>query len=155
MKRTIIWIILTSFLSLAFLFACGDQKEAEKPETDVTYKDVKKEAKEVMETAKDYTMEKKEEYVRHMNAKLAEFDKKIQTLQAMAESKAAQLKEESKAQFNQSMEALAKKKEAAAEKLNELESASDKAWTDIKAGADSAMDELNEALNRASSHFGS
>jgi non-ribosomal peptide synthetase component F len=77
----------------------------------------------------------------------------MQKLLAKAQSKATDLKEESKVQFNQSMEELRNKKQAAAEKLNELNSASGEAWEDIKSGMDSAMDELNTAFDRARSHF--
>ena len=51
------------------------------------------------------------------------------------------------------MEELRNKKQAAAEKLNELNSASGKAWEDIKSGMDSAMDALGKAFDRARSHF--
>ena len=118
MKRTALLIMLTAFFSLPLLLSCGDQKEAEKPKTSVTYEDVKKEAKQAMETVKDYAQEKKEEYLRQIEAKLEELDKEMQELQAKAKSSATELKEESKAEFNQSMETLSKKKQAVAEKLD-------------------------------------
>jgi hypothetical protein len=40
-----------------------------------------------------------------------------------------------------------------AERLNEFRTANGKAWDDIKAGMDSAMDELDQAFDRARSHF--
>lgn len=153
MTRKIMLMLLISFFSLALLFACGDQNMSEKQETDVTYKDVKKETKEAMDTAKDYTQKKKEEYLQQMNARLEEFDKEIQELQNNVTSKAAMLKEESKAKFNQSMETLAEKKQAAIKKLDELKTASGESWEDIKVGVDSAMDELGKAFEQASSHF--
>ncbi|MGA9236845.1 MAG: hypothetical protein WBV91_18620, partial [Desulfobacterales bacterium] len=72
MKRTAIAITLTVFFLLGFLAACGDQKEAEKSQTEVTSEDVKKEAKEAMQTAKEYTLQQKEEYQKQMEAKLQE-----------------------------------------------------------------------------------
>lgn len=128
--------MLTTFSCLAFLVACGDQKEAKKSETEVTSVDVKKEAKEAMETAKIYAHQQKEEYLQQIEAKIKEYDREMQELLAKAQSKATDLKEESKAQFNQSMEELSNKKKAAAEKLNELNSASAEAWGDIKSGMD-------------------
>ena len=97
MKRIALLIMLTAFFSMPLLFACGDQKEAEKPKTSVTYEDVKKEAKEAMATAKSYTQQQKEEYFRKIEAKLKELDKEMQELQAKAKSSAMELKEESKA----------------------------------------------------------
>jgi hypothetical protein len=106
-----------------------------------------------METAKEYTQEQKEEYLRQMRAKLDEFNKEIQELQTKAASKAIGLKEASKEELSQSMKDLAEKKKAAAEKIDELKNASGNAWEDIKTGADLAMDELNKSLEQAGSHF--
>jgi TolA-binding protein len=153
MIRKALLIMMASFFILALFFACGDQKEAEKSDTKVTYEDVKKESKEAMETAKEYTQEKKEEYLMQMRAKLDEFNKEIQELQSKAASNAIGLKEASKEELNQSMKELAEKKKAAAEKIDELKNASGDAWDDIKTGADSAMDELSKALERARSDF--
>lgn len=153
MRRIALSIMLTAFFGLAFLAACGDQKEAKKSETEVTSMDVKKEAKEAMETAKTYAQQQKEEYLQQIKAKMKGYDREMQELLAEAQSRATDLKEESKAQFNQSMEELHNKKRAAAEKLNELNSASGEAWEDIKSGMDSAMDELTKSFDRARSHF--
>ena len=153
MRRIALLIMLTSFFGLAFLVACGDQKEAEKSKTEVTSEDVKKEAKEAMETAKTFAQQQKEEYLQQIEGKMKEFDRDMQELLVKAQFRATDLKEESKAQFDQSMEELRNKKQAAAEKLNELNSASGKAWEDIKSGMDSAMDELSKAFDRARSHF--
>ncbi|MGW8303323.1 MAG: hypothetical protein ACWGNO_14700 [Desulfobacterales bacterium] len=155
MKRSALMVILTAFIATTFLVACGDQKEAEKFQKKVTSADVKKEAKEAMETTKAYTLQQKEEYQKQIKAKLEEIDREIQALQAKAQSRATELKEESKAELNQAMEGLLKKKQAAAEKLNELKSASGKAWEDIKSGVDKAMDDLNKAYDQARSNFGS
>jgi len=106
MRRIALLIMLTAFFGLVFLVACGDQKEAEKSETEVTSMDVKKEAKETMETVKSYTQQQKDAYLRQIEAKLEELDKEMQELQAKAKSSATELKEESKAKFNQSMEEL-------------------------------------------------
>jgi TolA-binding protein len=153
MERKIIMIVLISFLSLAFLFACSDQKKSEKPKTKATHEDVKKDTNEAMNTVQNYTQQKKEEYLRQMNAKLEELENKIKELQNKAESKTSGLKEESKAKFNQSMEALNKEKQEAAEKLEELKSASGETWNDIKSGADSAMDQLSKTYEKVRSDF--
>jgi len=153
MKQIVVLIIIAAVVGSAFLLACGDGKESEKPEKEVTSQDVKKEAKEAMETAKAYTLQQKEEYQKQIEAKLQALDREINELQTMAQSKATGLKEESKAEFNQTIEELRNKKQAAAEQLDKLKSASGKAWEDIKAGVDSAMDDLSAAFDRARSHF--
>jgi len=153
MKRLVLFITLALFFTTAFLLACSDQQESQKSETAVTSADVKNEAKEAMETAKAYTQQQKEEYQKQMEAKLQELDREIQDLQTKAQSNAAELKEKSKEEFNQTMEELRNKQQAATEKLDQLKSASGKAWEDTKAGVDSAFDELSKAFDRARSHF--
>lgn len=155
MRRKALLIMLTVFFGLAFLVACGDQKEAEKSKTKVTSMDVKKEAKEAIQTAKTYTKQQKEEYLNQLDAKIKEFDREMQELLAKTKSSAIEMKDESKEKVNQSLEELRKKKQAAAEKLNELKSSSNEAWEEIKSGMDSAIDELNKAFDRARSDFGS
>ncbi len=98
-------------------------------------------------------LQQKEEYQKKMEAKLQKFDQDIQQLQDKVQSKASDLKEESKAKFNQALEELQKKKQEVSDKLTELKSATGKAWDDTKAGVDSAMDELGKAYNQARSHF--
>jgi predicted RNase H-like nuclease (RuvC/YqgF family) len=153
MKRKIIIVTLISFLSLAFLFACSNEKKEEESKTKTTYGDVKKDTKQAMNTVKDYTQQKKEEYLQKMNAELGELEKKINELQNKVESKTSSLKEESKAKFSQSMAALNKEKQAAAKKLEELKSASGKSWNDIKSGVDSTMDRLSKTYEKVRSNF--
>lgn len=153
MRRKALLIMLMAFFGLAFLVACGDQKDAEKSETKVTSMDVKKEAKEAIQTAKTYTQQQKEEYLHQLDAKIKEFDREMQELLAKTKSSTIEMKDESKAKVDQSLEELRNKKQAATEKLNELKSSSSEAWEEIKSGMDSAMDELNKAFDRARSDF--
>jgi phage gpG-like protein len=82
------------------------------------------------------------------------------TLQGMAQkievmkSKAASLKMESKEKFDQEMEVLKKKKEAASMKLEKLKSATGETWGKLKAETDRAMEELTLQYNRVLSRFG-
>jgi len=84
---------------------------------------------------------------------MKEYDREMQELLAKAQSGATDLKEESKTQFDEKMKEFRDKKQAAADKLDELNSASGEAWKDIKSGMESAMDELSKAFDRARSHF--
>ena len=51
-----------------------------------------------MQTAKEYTLQQKEEYQKQMEAKLQEIDREIQELQAKAQFSAAEMKAETKAE---------------------------------------------------------
>jgi hypothetical protein len=48
---------------------------------------------------------------------------------------------------------LDKKREAAHLRLEKLKNSSQEAWVDMKLGIDSAMDDLENAYQRAASHF--
>jgi TolA-binding protein len=153
MKRTAVVIAMSAFFVLAFLLACGDQEEAEKPKAEVTSEDVKKETREAMETAQAYTQQQKEEYLQRMNAKLEEVNQEIQELTAKTQSQLLEMKEDAKAELNKDIEALRSRQQEMTQKLEELKSASGSAWDDIKSGMDAAMEDLNQALARARSHF--
>ena len=153
MKKIVALMISAAFFGSAFLLACSDGEKSEKPKVEVTSQDMKNQAKEAMDTAKTYTLQQKEEYQKQIEARLQEIDRQIKDLQTKAQSKVTDLKEESKVQFSQTLEELHNKKQAAADKLAKLESASGKAWEKMKTSVDSAMDDLSKAFDRARSHF--
>lgn len=70
-----------------------------------------------------------------------------------AESKASEVKTQSQTEFNQAMEELRSKKQAAEAKYESLKSASAEAWNDMRSGMDSAMGEMNAAFKRARASF--
>jgi hypothetical protein len=149
MSRSILRTVLASFFVLAFLVSCSDQKEPAKSETKVTAGEVKSETKEALDTAKAYTDQQKEEYLGLMKTKMEDLDRQIEGLQA----KAAEVKAESKTEFDQAMNDLRAKREAAAAKYESLKSASAAAWGDMKTGMDAAADDLGNALKNAEAHF--
>lgn len=153
MNRSILSTVLASFFILVLLSACSDQKEPAKSEAKVTSQEVKQEAKEAVETAKAYTYQQKDDYLNLMKAKMEDLDRQIQELQAKAESKASEVKTQSKTEFNQAMEELRSKKQAAEAKYESLKSASAEAWNDMRSGMDSAMDEMSAAFERARASF--
>lgn len=72
MKRFILILLLTTGVSLGLWPGCGEKKE-----TEVTSKDVKKEAKEAVETAKAYTQQQKKEYQEQIEAKIKGYDQNL------------------------------------------------------------------------------
>ncbi len=68
-------------------------------------------------------------------------------------SKAAELKEDAKREFNEDMKELQKKEEAANRKLKELKSASTKTWEKTKAEMDKAIGELDKQYDKIMSRF--
>jgi len=127
---------------MALLTACGDQKEpATSSEPSVTSEDVKKEAKDAAETTMTYLEAKKREYQGQVEARLEEYDKKLDELKATAMT----LGEEAQANINQKMEVLQKKMASAYQKLDDLKIAADNAWDGSKSHMDSALEEVENA----------
>jgi len=88
-------------------------------------------------------MSVKEDYLKKIEAQIKEWSAKID-----------ELKEKGvKGKYDEIIENLIAKREAAQNKLQELKKSSDEAWVDIKVGLENARDELKEALEKAVSQF--
>ncbi len=88
-------------------------------------------------------------YVQEMKAKLDEWNTQIDRLSAKADAAQA----DTKLEYNKQVEALKKQREEALQRLNELQSASEGAWEDMRAGMDAAWDKMTSALKNAASRF--
>ena len=116
---------------------------------DVSAEDVKKETKEALEAAKELTVQQKEEFQQKMRGELDRMQTEIDRLVF----KANQAKKETRAELNKVIGELQKKKDATAKKLQDLESASGKAWSDLKSGLNTSMEELEKSYAKAKSRF--
>jgi len=94
-------------------------------------------------------MSRKEAYEQKLQAQLDQWSAEIDKLKAKAESKGA----DAQLEYHRQIKELRARQEIAKNKLAELRASSGDAWEDIKAGADSAWDSLNEALKSAASRF--
>ena len=83
-------------------------------------------------------------------ARLAEYEKEIDQLQAKAEK----FEGDAKAKAEQQLTALRQKRDVVSEKLKELSSSSANAWEQIKSGIDAAMEDLGKAYKKAATEFG-
>jgi predicted small secreted protein len=92
-----------------------------------------------------YTYEKREEYQRDLAAQMRELDAKTDELKA----KAVRASDSTKAEFNRSMEALDKEKAVFGQKMEAVKTSSASNWNEVKAGADSAMDSVEKAYEKA------
>ena len=105
--------------------------------------------KEDSRQAADYTYEKKEEYQRSLAAQTRELDVKIDELKA----KAGRASDAVKAEFARDMEALDRQKAVLTQKMEAVKSSSASAWSDVKAGANSAMDALKQTYEKTKARF--
>jgi len=89
-------------------------------------------------------MAKKEVYLEKLEAQLKEWKAKIEILG----EKAAKATGETKIELTKEIKELRLKRETVKEKWSELQKASDVAWDAIKEGAEKAVAELKNALDR-------
>ena len=94
-------------------------------------------------------MDKKDQYVRLMQAKLDEWKAEVDLLSAKAKLVTAGLKVD----YSEQIELLAQKQTVARHKLEELEKSGAGAWEDLKVGLESAWKAMAEALNLARARF--
>lgn len=94
-------------------------------------------------------MAMKQAYEDKMNARLRELRAKINVLKA----KADQAEAEQKIKYYEEIESLRTRQQELHEKLDELRSAGEGAWEDIKAGVESAWRDLQAAFERAAERF--
>jgi dsDNA-specific endonuclease/ATPase MutS2 len=84
-----------------------------------------------------------------LTAQLKQWDAEIEKFEA----KAQQANAETRAWYNEQIQYLHGKKQAARDKLNELEQAAEEAWKELKSGTEKAFDELKNAFQNALSKF--
>lgn len=94
-------------------------------------------------------MSTKEEFVRKMHAKLDQWNAEIDALSAKADAAEAG----ARAEYHKQLETLRSKRDHARSKLHEVESASEGAWQDLKAGAELAWESVSEAVRSATARF--
>lgn len=94
-------------------------------------------------------MNMKKSYQQKLQAHLDEWSAEIDKLKARADKADADVKLE----YYEQIEGLREKQDAARVKLTELMAASDDAWEDLKAGAESAGLALSDAVSKAVSRF--
>jgi multidrug resistance efflux pump len=94
-------------------------------------------------------MSAKDEFIRKMHAKLDQWNAEIDTLSA----KADQAEASARAEYHKQLEVLRSKRDQARSKLGEVESASEGAWQDLKAGVELAWESVSEAVRSATARF--
>ena len=94
-------------------------------------------------------MSAKDEFVRTMHARLDQWNAEIDALTAKADAAEAN----ARAEYHKQLEALRGKRDHARSKLNEVESASEGAWQDLKTGVELAWESVSEAVRSATTRF--
>lgn len=147
--------VLSVFTFLAFLFinyGCSDQEQPAmqvKESETTTIEDVKKEAGELVEATKEYTLEQKEAYERQLAGKFEEYEKKLSTLRQQLNMAGGDVKQ----RMQEKIESLQGKLDDMKSMTEQLKDTSGEAWNDMKVGLDKAEDDLNKAFSDAMQNF--
>jgi predicted small lipoprotein YifL/ElaB/YqjD/DUF883 family membrane-anchored ribosome-binding protein len=136
-------------LVLGVLPGCGEKEPTESKSATVSKEDVKNKVEEAYDTTKTYTQEQMQAFGEQTEARLAEYKKEIDQLQAKAEK----LEGDAKAKAEQQLTALRQKRDEVSEKLKDLSSSSGNAWEQLKSGIDAAMEDLGNAYKKAAAEF--
>jgi DNA repair exonuclease SbcCD ATPase subunit len=118
-------------------------------EGEVSVQEVKKDMKQAAQKASELAEQKKEEYVRKLRAKLDDISSQI----AHLEERAKDIQGHVRAQLESRIADLKDKQSAAEKRLEELKSATSKAWVDMKAGLEMALALVEESYRKALDHF--
>jgi len=94
-------------------------------------------------------MKTKDEYIESMASELKEWSAQIDTLTAKAENAAADVK----LKYAEELDALRGKKQAAADKIKELEETSGDAWEEAKETANKVWDDLKTGITGTVAKF--
>lgn len=95
-------------------------------------------------------METREEYQIRIALKLEELEPKIW----MVKQKADEMRNETKAEYNELFRVLHSKLEQVGDNLKELEEASEETWQDFRGRVDGALADLNNSVGNVLSRMG-
>ena len=143
---------LATFVMIAaigfFVVACSEQKPATEKQATAT-QDVKKEAKELADTALAYSLEQKEKYTQEVLKKLSQYNQMFITL----DRKVSAMGEQAKNDMMGEIANVNTKKNQVSAKMRELQNSTGEAWEDVKVGLDKAIDDMDEAYKQAMSRY--
>ncbi len=134
------------------LLGCEKANEANldaPPATNITARELKQEARDVVVATKDYLTSNKDQFVASAEVKLKQLDARIAELGAKAET----LQADAKAEGTKAVDALKEQRAKLGVKLDEVKKASQETWQDVKAGFDTAMNELEKAYDNLKAKF--
>ncbi|MDK2745211.1 MAG: hypothetical protein H8K03_20825 [Nitrospira sp.] len=110
---------------------------------------IAKEAQETIEATKQYTAQQKEAFQRKAHEELVVIQREIVGLRG----KITQASESTRAELQKTVNELEKKKDGVKEKLDELRSATDTKWHEVREGMNTALNELKHAYQTLQSHM--
>jgi len=130
---------LTGLALVATLAGCGHSSEPKAQET----------AAKAVNDTKDYTAQKKDEFLASMGQKMKDLDAQMDALG----KKTSSYKDDAKTEADKAMAALRGQRDALDKKCDALKKAGGDTWDKARAGVASAWSDLEKAYENAKSRF--
>ena len=108
-----------------------------------------RETQEAVTATKDYTIQQKDAFQRTVQAELDEMQVRITQLRGQVKHASA----EARADVQKAIVELEKKKDQAQKKAQDIHSATESSWEQVKSKTTAAMDDLRDSLTRARSYL--
>ena len=145
---------LTAWVAALALAGCAEPEPSDSippPLTNISAREVRKEARETVDAARQVAAENREQYLASTEAKLKECGQQIADLDAKLAALAYAY--DAKAEGTKALDALREKRTQLGQQLEKLRQCSQEAWQDAKAAVQSASTEVDNAYENAKSKF--
>lgn len=135
-------LLMVTALVVACLGAWGAQVLADSP---TAVEKLTQDTREAVQAVKGYSAQQKAAFQSKAQAELAAIQQQMTILQ----SKVTEASAASRTELQASIAELDKKKDAARNKLDELRSATDAKWMQVRSGVNSALEDLKRSYHKA------
>jgi len=119
------------------------------PAGKTTANDVSRKADETARAVKDYTVQQRDDAVRHAKAALDDVDARIRRLETKVDDDWSRMDEAARRKARATLDTLRKERNEAAEWYGGLEHGSAEAWDEVKSGFVKSYDSLKESIGKA------
>ena len=110
---------------------------------------LKEQARNAVNTTKDYLAQQKGRWQKSYSDKLSEFDKQLADLKA----KSSAAGDRARSEWSKTLSQLEQKRESAAQKLEQFKNAGADTWQELKTNAETAFADLEKSVKETFSRF--
>jgi len=145
MKRLLLLLVFLLMIAPVWiLIGCGQDEQKQ-----VTTEQAKEEIEEAADAAVAVTQHEMDDFVDMMESQLALFEERVEEI----EIKSEELTGDAKQTINEKLVAIKEKQQQFETELDQIKSASDEAWDELKMGVQAAMFELKQAADDVAAEF--
>jgi len=145
--------ILLPLLTIALLSVVPQVYADTNSDDKTTVEEIKQEAVETTNVIKDYTVEKRDEAARNVEARLDSLDTRIQALEARIDKNWDNMDKAARARARSTLTTLREKRIRAAEWYGSMKNSSTEAWGHMKKGFSDAYSSLRNSWEKAEKEY--